>query len=539
MVGGAHPTMMEAIAPVPFFFFAIKAIFALAALVGLPVLLGLLAYGVIKNRPVIAAAAGAVLLVGILFGAGTLYFFASMPSADMMNPAPVWAGGPFNGSGNFDRASGHTIRGNVSFFGLLLLGAAVAGLVMLARRLTSDRRAEARVGWSPAWLLLVLAPFVLLWLLGTTRMQRSVEFRQEAAVELSHEHVARQQAELERRQAELARRTAELSKRLEHRIENMEIHELMDMFEAPRIMLTMPSPSPMSLLAKAVLPAEAPEASSPPKQEARTGELAMNAEARDSRSSDDDAQLKAEAEAATEAIVAENAATAAESPAAGEVKLSTPIGASAARTANDAERPDWVRRPPTRISKVQREVLATEEWATEAECERARDIGLMFKAYERIQMLVSAPYERYPSDYRFDVENAWSDHRIDQLNRAGVTVDYLRREVAKEEYLETVERNFGPMKKLYTLVEFSPAVDRELRQRWEAYQRQERMAVVGVGAGAVLSLLGLTFGLLKVDTWTKGYYTKRLFLGVPLGIIGIVTLIWFVQLLTERPLPPF
>ena len=33
-----------------------------------------------------------------------------------------------------------------------------------------------------------------------------------------------------------------------------------------------------------------------------------------------------------------------------------------------------------------------------------------------------------------------------------------------------------------------------------------------------------SYGLLKVDTWTKGYYTKRLFLGVPAAIIGFVAL---------------
>jgi hypothetical protein len=33
-----------------------------------------------------------------------------------------------------------------------------------------------------------------------------------------------------------------------------------------------------------------------------------------------------------------------------------------------------------------------------------------------------------------------------------------------------------------------------------------------------------SLGMLKVDTATKGYYTKRLFLGVPLGIIGYFVL---------------
>jgi hypothetical protein len=51
--------------------------------------------------------------------------------------------------------------------------------------------------------------------------------------------------------------------------------------------------------------------------------------------------------------------------------------------------------------------------------------------------------------------------------------------------------------------------------------------VVGAGAGSILGLLGLIYGLLKVDTWTRGYYTKRLFLGVPAAIIGLLALLGY------------
>jgi hypothetical protein len=106
----------------------------------------------------------------------------------------------------------------------------------------------------------------------------------------------------------------------------------------------------------------------------------------------------------------------------------------------------------------------------------------------------------------------------------GVDLDFIRREIvpANREYYETVERSFGPMKKLYTQVEFTPSIDKELRRRWDEVRRQDRFAAVGAGAGSVLGLIGLAFGLLRVDTWTKGYYTKRLFLGVPAAIMGSI-----------------
>jgi hypothetical protein len=92
------------------------------------------------------------------------------------------------------------------------------------------------------------------------------------------------------------------------------------------------------------------------------------------------------------------------------------------------------------------------------------------------------------------------------------------------EWLETVDRSFGPMKKLYTQLEFTPSVDCELKERWRTYAREERLMAVGGIGGLMVGGVGLAYGLLKVDTWTKGYYTKRLFLGVPAAIISLIAL---------------
>jgi hypothetical protein len=131
-----------------------------------------------------------------------------------------------------------------------------------------------------------------------------------------------------------------------------------------------------------------------------------------------------------------------------------------------------------------------------------------------------------PGQWFFDHTggSVWDDPRIKKLQAMGITAEYVEREIGKDEYLETTEHSFGPMKKLYTLVEFSPAVNRELRQRWDAIERRERFSMVGLGATGVLGLLGMVWGLLKIDTATKGYYSKRLFIGVPAVIIGATLL---------------
>jgi hypothetical protein len=198
-----------------------------------------------------------------------------------------------------------------------------------------------------------------------------------------------------------------------------------------------------------------------------------------------------------------------------------------------ADAPAWIDDPPKRVGKIWREVLITDEYATAEECARAADLQLVRATFDHLQTLsgesiAGGPFGVVPATIVDEEGRVISDEAqsaAKYLARMGIGVDYIRREIAKEEYTETVQRSFGPMRKSYTQVEFSPIVDQELRARWEEHLRRERFATVGFGAGSVLSLVGLAYGLLKVDTWTKGYYSKRLFLGVPAAIIGVLALL--------------
>lgn len=192
-------------------------------------------------------------------------------------------------------------------------------------------------------------------------------------------------------------------------------------------------------------------------------------------------------------------------------------------------RPSWVDVPAKRVGNAQRRVIVAGDFATREECDREADRLLMLATAEHLSAITGTPLAYSPvseaSLHDGSVIYPVSDPRLYLLQRMNVGLDYVRREVAKDEYEETVELSFGPMKRLYTLVEFTPSVDNELRTRWDEFRREKRFAMVGMGAGSVLGLLGMAFGLLKVDTWTKGYYTKRLFLGVPAAIIGMLGLL--------------
>ena len=75
------------------------------------------------------------------------------------------------------------------------------------------------------------------------------------------------------------------------------------------------------------------------------------------------------------------------------------------------------------------------------------------------------------------------------------------------------------------LLEFNQAQDAMLLERVHSVARRDGLRRTGLAAGSVLSILALAVVLLKVDTATKGYYSKRLFIGVPAAIIGMFFLL--------------
>jgi hypothetical protein len=148
-----------------------------------------------------------------------------------------------------------------------------------------------------------------------------------------------------------------------------------------------------------------------------------------------------------------------------------------------------------------------------------------YKTVEECYKNLDGPLYRVTSQYMTQLLGM--PYQLDEwlLPRMGIHSGYIRGEIGRDEYVRTIESSFGPMKEMYVLLEFSPTVDRELKNAWYTYRREDNMIGVAATSGAVLGFLVLVFGLLQIDTWTKGYYSKRLFLGVPLAIIGVLGLV--------------
>jgi hypothetical protein len=199
--------------------------------------------------------------------------------------------------------------------------------------------------------------------------------------------------------------------------------------------------------------------------------------------------------------------------------------------------PAWIHDKPGTVGQDYREIVSTDEYATEDEARRAMDVLLMLRTAERVRSLTGEDSleQRRPSltfhqgtvtldgTVAYDPNyRQWWDQDIRLLNSMGIGMNEIRRSVVRDQYMASREssRALNTMYKQYTQAQFTPWFDDQLKKHWLAYKRQDRFEQVSMGATSVIGLLAFVFGLFKVDTWTKGYYTKRLFIGVPAMIIG-------------------
>jgi hypothetical protein len=175
-----------------------------------------------------------------------------------------------------------------------------------------------------------------------------------------------------------------------------------------------------------------------------------------------------------------------------------------------AERPDWVVNPPKQIGNVRKFVVVSDPFLTVEECRRDADSKMQNLAINRACQLSGAGSRRTGAAALADL---------------GLGADYVRRELCTDEYIDVIDSSVGEMRKTYSLVEFNETQDALLVDRARSYSRQEGLKDVTLIGSGVLASVAMLFGLLKVDTWTRGYYTKRLFLGVPAAIITALTLL--------------
>jgi hypothetical protein len=107
-------------------------------------------------------------------------------------------------------------------------------------------------------------------------------------------------------------------------------------------------------------------------------------------------------------------------------------------------------------------------------------------------------------------------------NRVQVAPNFIADRIQRETYFEPVTLTVGEMVIAHALLVFDHGVRDEFRQQHKAAEVKNRMEQAGGIALLVLMLIGAAFGLLKLDTLTRGYYTGRLQLAAAALILGVV-----------------
>jgi len=79
-----------------------------------------------------------------------------------------------------------------------------------------------------------------------------------------------------------------------------------------------------------------------------------------------------------------------------------------------------------------------------------------------------------------------------------------------------------PLSRAYALLTFDQDFQREILERYRAQVIPRRIGLLSLIAGGLLLAIGVVYGYLRIDTATRGYYTRRLQVAaVALILIGI------------------
>jgi hypothetical protein len=184
----------------------------------------------------------------------------------------------------------------------------------------------------------------------------------------------------------------------------------------------------------------------------------------------------------------------------------------------DLSRPDWVDDVGAVILTSRKVTLSAGPYTTTQECRKDLEGEMARVARQRIERLAAARQ----GVAHVDVPEI-AALRID----AGDLLDRL----FKEQYVETVDSSVGEMKHAFVQIEFTPEEDQRLVEAWSDLARQRGLAKVGVASALAVAGLSLIYGLLKVDTWTRGYYSKRIFLGIPAALVTAPLAVWLLRAL--------
>lgn len=186
-------------------------------------------------------------------------------------------------------------------------------------------------------------------------------------------------------------------------------------------------------------------------------------------------------------------------PAAVEVKAAT-SSAEPDHAQSEVKKPSWAGKPAKLERGVYRMSVPSGLYVTRLECERALDVAMHNAVAEYVENYL----------------------QVDEARLVELDDRYIKNNIQKDEYEETVVRSVGPMQQVVALLEFDDRVRAEITNRYRTVIVRMRLWTFGSGALAVLALIGTLFGYLKLDHLTQGHHRRRLQWAAAATILGVV-----------------
>lgn len=108
--------------------------------------------------------------------------------------------------------------------------------------------------------------------------------------------------------------------------------------------------------------------------------------------------------------------------------------------------------------------------------------------------------------------------------RVSLSAREIRQRLTAEDiYAEVIEVEVGRMHQVHARLQFDDNFRDLIRQRWRQAVTFGRLGIFGTGFLVLLTTLAAAFGYFKVDTATRGDYSRRLQLLTGVAILGSVT----------------
>jgi hypothetical protein len=135
---------------------------------------------------------------------------------------------------------------------------------------------------------------------------------------------------------------------------------------------------------------------------------------------------------------------------------------------------------------------------------------------QRLNQKIAAAVEEYVQQ---QTNSNWA------FTLLALDMDRVQKEVAppSQWYEETiVSPSVGEMRQIHARLEFTPAFQKQLWERWLQVQAASRLAQVGLFFASALGMVATAFGFFRVDNATRGYYTGRLQLVAGGAILAMI-----------------